>query len=53
MPKFNVRSAMVLVFGLGVFGAADPAAAQRPTRFDISVLGGGYFASDLYSEPTR
>jgi hypothetical protein len=49
VPKFNVSSATVLAFGLGVFGLASPAAAQRPTRFDISGFGGGYFASDLYS----
>lgn len=47
MSKLIVRSTMVLALGLGVFGA-DQAAAQRPKRFDISVLGGGYFASDLY-----
>lgn len=49
MSKFNVSKTMVLVCGLGIFGAVDQAAAQRPTRFDISGFGGWYIASDLYS----
>jgi len=49
VSKLNVSSAMVLAVAFGLFGATDRAAAQKPKRFDLSVLGGGYFASDLYS----
>jgi hypothetical protein len=49
MSKLNVSAALVLGCWVAVFGAANQAAAQRPPRFDLSVLGGGYFASDLYN----
>jgi opacity protein-like surface antigen len=52
MSKRTSGTALVIGCVLSVLGAAtDRAAAQRysqPTRFELSAIGGGYFATDLW-----